>query len=1116
MGPFPAHVRLKGPRRALGAAVPLFLALMPLVLPQILRAQGTAGSSLSGIITDPSGAIIAHATVTATNAATAVSLKTTTNSRGFYSFPSLLPGNYSVTVSASGFETLEQNNVPLHAQESQQLSVQLKLGMTTKTVTVNAAPAALNLNEASLSQIVPTNALTVLPMMGQAILSLTTVAPGVTGTGTLQNSPNTSNDVFNSNVAPAVNAGGRSTESNLFTLNGSNITATPVGGTANAMPLPDSVSEMRISTNNYDAAYGGNAGMVVNVETKSGSNQFHGDLFEYHTDSGIDSRNVFQSTPGSYFPFRRNEFGGTIGGPILKDRLFGFFSIDDLQSSGASSGVFAFETPQFASFVQSQFPNSIAAKLLKNYGPQPNIALSNVETLAQYYKSNPGFFYPTIQSAQALGFSPNMPAVGTGAFTPLGTRTGLQWTVRPDLYFNQQKDHLFFYLNRTTETSAIEDPRPGFNGTSPSNGLTMNLDEVHTFSSNIINESSLGFYRPYGAVLNPPSALDVPGVTVNGIWGWGGNGGFEFSPGDFVQNTYEWNDIVTMIKGAHTLKVGFGYRRFEDNANFTGIYQRGDYFFNNLVDFSQDKPFSSTFQAVDPSTGLPTSQVRGYRGTESDTFVNDAWKATPNLTLNLGLRWDYFGNPYEAHGQQENFIFGPGNDFVQRLASGSAQVVPNLFQSARWNNLAPRFGFAWNPHFASKFVLRGGFGIFYDRPENQVYTNNRTNPPLFAVPNFGIPTGTPIAYGLCNATSTFNLNCPENPVLNQVKLTPTNGIEAPINGVETLIPVTVTGTTRQFPDAYSENWNLGVQYALTNETIAEVDYIGDVGRHFYLSTDINRVPLDNVNGLLKRPNPNFADIELSMPVANSNYNALSMGLRHTASHGMTFSAYYTWSHSFDLCSILAQGACVIPNFQNIQSNYAPSDFDARHHVAGLLTWDIPTRFQAGTLRGRVFNNWQLGTVTTLQSGLPFSVVCAAGFPNCDYNLDGYSPDRPSVTGPVKLAGGTPGEQQYLSGIFPPGSGQFGTQFFAPPKGQEGNLGRNTFRGPGLADVDFSFDRRFVIHENLNLEFGAQAFNLFNRVNLGNVDGGMTDTTFGQVTSVLGNPRTIQFVAKFLF
>ena len=683
--------------RSLTSQLGTFLCLGIFVLgfASFVHAQ-QSGASLSGIITDPSGAIIKGATVTAINDSTGVTNTTTSNASGYYSFPALQSGTYTVKVSANGFQTSIQKNVVLFAQTPAQLPFQLKLGSITQTVTVTSAPPALSYSTASLAEVIPPKAITTLPLMGQNVYSILTVAPGVTGTGTLQGSPNTGSDVFATTSAPAINAGGRSYESNLYTLNGNNTTATPVGGTAQATPLPDTVSQMRVSTNDYDAQYGGAAGMVVNITTKSGANKIHGDVFEYHTDNALSSRNVFQSTPGSVNAFRRNEFGGTVGGPILKNRLFGFGSIDILRSSGAGSFVTAFETPQFANFVESQFPNSIAATLVKSYGPQSNIQLSNIETLSQYYQSNPGYYFPTIQSAEALGFSPDMPAIGFGTFTPTGTRTGKQWTARVDDYFNQQKDHLFYYVYRSSSNALSEDPRPAFNGTAPSYTMTMNLNEVHTFSPSIINESSGGYYRTYGAALNPPSALAVPGVNVNGVWGWGGNGGFEFSPGDFVQNVYNWNDMVTMIKGAHTFKVGFGIRRWEDNANFTGIYQRGDYYFNNLVDFSQDMAYSSTFQAVDPSTGKPTSQVRGYRGTELDGFVNDNWKVKPDFSLNLGLRWDYFGNPTEATNKQENFLFGTGSDWLQRLATGTAQVVPALYANARHDNFAPRFGFAWN------------------------------------------------------------------------------------------------------------------------------------------------------------------------------------------------------------------------------------------------------------------------------------------------------------------------------------------------------------------------------------------------------------------------------------
>jgi hypothetical protein len=355
-----------------------------------------------------------------------------------------------------------------------------------------------------------------------------------------------------------------------------------------------------------------------------------------------------------------------------------------------------------------------------------------------------------------------------------------------------------------------------------------------------------------------------------------------------------------------------------------------------------------------------------------------------------------------------------------------------------------------------------------------------------------------------------------NPLLTQVKLNAANGLVAPINGVETLIPTTLYGTTRDFPNAYSETWNIGFQYAFTNKLIGDVDYIGDVGRRFYLRTDVNRVNGDNVGGVLNRPNPNFADIELSMPIGNSNYNGVSVSVRQTAARSLTFAATYTWSKSLDLCSILSQGSCSVPDFSNIRANYGPSDFNAKHHFAGYVTWS-PNPFDQSSWTGRLLNRWQLNGVFTLQSGLPFSVTCSAGYPTCDYNLDGYNTDRPNVAGAIQIVGnGSPSTSQYISGIFLPGTGQFGTQFFAPPPGQEGDLGRNTFLGPSLINVDFGITRRFVIHEPFALELAGQAFNVLNRVNLSNPDGSMTDATFGQSTSVAGNPRTIQLVAKFLF
>jgi hypothetical protein len=1088
-------------------------------------AQSANEAGLSGTVTDQSGGVVASARVSATNTATNVTETTTTDSRGYYAFPSLPLGDYVLRVEKQGFQTLVQSNITLHAQVMQQLSPVLQVGNVTETVTVTSAPPPLDYASASMAQLVPTNAVASLPLLGLLPYDLLTVAPGVTGAGTLGGTVNTTNDVVANGQYLNINAGGRSYESNLFMINGSNTTDTPVGGSAAAAVLPDALAEMRVSTNDYDAQYGGQAGMIVNLSSKSGTNQYHGDLFEYHMDNALSSRNVFQSNPASVYAWRRNEFGGTFGGPIVKHRLFFFGSLDELRTNGASSGVYTFETPEFASFVASQFPNSIAANLVKNYPYQSGITLSNVETLSEYYQNYPGYYYPTLASAEALGFSPDLPVLGIGAWTPKGPRHGYNWTIRPDYFFNQQKDHLYYYAQRSSDVRANEDPRPAFEGTGTYFTDAMNLNEVHTFSPSVINESVLGYYRTFGGETAPSSALKIPGVAVGGIWGFD-SGGYPFAPANYVQNVTNWNDMITIIKGAHTFKMGYGIRRWEDNANFTGPYTIPYYYMVNLVDFSQDVPYQSSEQGIDPETGQSTSQVRGYRATEQDVFVNDSWKVKPDLTVSLGLRWDYFGNPFEATNKQENFLFGSGSDFEERVANGTAAVVPALYANARHDNFAPRVGFSWNPSLAKKFVLRGGFGIFYDRPSNQIYTNNRANMPLFAVPTFGVPTGTPVRYGYCTPTSTYNVSCPENPLVSQVSVNSSGGLIVPINGVETPIPTEQFGTTRQFPVAYSENWNFGVQYLISSNLVGEVDYIGDVSRHNYMSTDINRIDGDEnpTTGQLTRPNPNFADVELSQPVANSNFNALSIGLRRNAAKGVTLSAYYTWSRAFDYCSDYLQSNCGIPDISDIRANYAPANFDVHHHLAGYATWEIPAVWTSNSGLSRVFSHWKLSGVATLQSGMPFTATCNAGFSaGCDYNLDGYGNDRPNRVGSVQFASNYPSRHSYETGIFQPGSGQFGTQFYAPngygtPSyvPQEGNLGRNTFRGPGLADVDFGIGRNFPFAERYSLEFGGQAFNLFNRVNLGGPDGGMADPTFGMSTGILGNPRAFQFFAKVHF
>jgi hypothetical protein len=1094
-----------------------------LIFGQVCLAQ--FNSTIEGTVTDPTGAGVPDVAIRAINESTGVVSRTLTSASGFYAIPALPPGRYRVEATKLGFNTAVQRDVVLEAARVQSVPLQLTVGAVTTQVTVAAEAPVVETSEAHVSEVTTSQEVLSLPLAGRNVLNVIAQTPGVTGTGLVSDRAG-SNDIFNAVNSPSVTANGQRGSSNGFYVDDTSVNDNPDQGGAKLSPNPDSVQEVRVSVNNYSAQYGRNSSVLTQIVTKSGSNQLHGSLFEYHTNNKLTARNVFQNTAdpitGRLLPvFRRNEFGGSAGFPIRKDHTFLFGSWDELKSSQGTGSLRTAETPEFTSFMKANYPNNIATQLLSSYPPQIG-ANAPPRTVADVMQ---GFRLGACNGTNELGMPCNMPLLQTGVLSVSAPRNGRQWNLRFDQVFGEGGDRVYVNFYRMSVVSNSVSVRPAFTTAPPASTDYGNINYTHTFSPTFVNVAAFGFTRNFGeSPLNHPS---VPAINVSGMSGFGGGWG----PAGFVQNDFHWRDLASFNRGSHAFKAGFDIYRDQDNAPFTGPTLRPSFSFANVFDFAEDKPFAEDNINFDPRNGGPPFQDYGFRSTTYGFFLQDDWKVRSNLTLNLGLRWDFSGNPTMNVGRLTNLQMGEGDTFEQRIAGAKVVPVEHMFSELNIGYLAPRFGFAWDPTKAGKMSIRGGWGIFYDRWPNKVWSDTtRGNPPYLAAASASIfnPTGPQPLYVLGTSDSPpYGFRLPGV----QAGLNPANG---PICCLSS-----VGGTDQNLKYAYAENWFFGVQVSPAKSVVMEVDYMGSVGRHLYNVIDRNRFAGDLIinNGTLRRLNPYFASINYGDNSASSSYNGMTVSVRKIFSGGITFQTSYTLGKAIDYINAPGAGAgsvyAPVIDAYNVNRQRGLSDNDVRSKLAFNFVVALPSLRDAyAPVRG-VLGGWELSSLAVFQTGFPYTVFTSAPFQpvwnnaSCadtvtagcriigntggDYNADGFDYDVPNA--PAFGAGKTYSRSEFLNGVFN------ASDFPAPPLGQEGDLGRNIFHGPGLAQVDLSLLKNFhipwFVREGARLQFRAEMYNLLNRVNLNGFDTDLTSGTFGRATSTF-TPRAVQFAGRIEF
>jgi hypothetical protein len=1104
--------------------------------------------SITGVVSDPSGAMIPDAQVTAVEQSTGFNRSSRSLQDGSYDIPLLPPGQYRVEAAKSGFETLSQGPITLLVNAHLKIDFRMKVGAQATTVTVSAPPTVLDTQSSSVGTTIEQGKVQELPLNGRHFLELTLFTPGVVPAA---------GGSENSTRGGGINVNGLRESMNNYLLDGMSNTSMGVGQYVVTPPL-DSVQEFRMETGMYDARFGGQAGAQVNMVTRSGTKQLHGSLHEFLRNKVFDARNYFEPEVP---PFVRNQFGATLGGPITlpgiyngRDRSFFFLAFEELRESRAFYNNYRVPTlaERGGDFSDLLGADCAAPTVLLNplallggvVQPFTNInqVLPTADPVGQALMN----FYPKPNIVGAKCGDANFLAKGKREIElPTYTaRVDHQWGTKDTMFFRvgQTLDHTFLPFGEGTLL-------PGYGQRNRNGFMVAGVDWTHTIRPSLLNEFKFGYNRwkldynnqdqgqPIAQQLGIlglstlPSQTGVPNMNVGS---YANVGAGENVPQGGAVNTFELADTVTEIYGKHSLAYGASVasvRRAnfsEDNMirgefDFTGLVTSG---LGNLTPADLGLPANTILGngLADALLGLPTYWINGVAVyisaamTTPNYFFQDNWKVRPNLTLNLGLRYEFNGLVTERKNQFANFDFQNGDLMV---AGNSAVTLmqydptTGTFVSVGTTNLgstaenralqhpdrddfAPRFGFSWAPQ--SKTVVRGGGGVFYDRTFGDVDFQKSSNPP-FAKVSFGTLQGALPLIG--NGTLPVGTGAIIQSVFQPNLVGPAFATPSPFN--------------LHFQDAKILEWTLNVQRELPGALLFEVGYMGTRGMHLVREWDPNQPIPDPATQTTTQPYPVYGNFTYTDSNGDSIYHSLQTKLERHFSGGMAFLVAYTYSKSIDTNSTVFRtnrNTNFPQNSQNLAAERARSEFDIRHRLSAAYVYRLP--FGTGRLQfgshalNYLVRDWQVSGIITAQTGPPFTPQVGG---DISHTQEGN--DRPNVVGNPIPAKQTPNQWVLASA------------FSAPAPYTFGNAGRNSLTAPGLGSWDFSVSRHFRLTEGTALEFDGQIFNLLNRANFDVPQTDLASPSFGKIFNTVqavagfasggpGDPREVQLGLKLTF
>ena len=1075
--------------------------LFALSLLSALPLAAQFSSAVQGTVLDPSSASVPNAKVTLSSARTGISSEAQTNTGGFYRFSALAPGDYEIKVETAGFRTASVN-LTLTTGQTRDLNLSLEVKSGGDTISVTGEAPVLDTAESRQQLTMDQKKIRDLPLLNNSIFSLLSLAPGVTGL-------NGASDNFNPEYFAGMSANGASPRGNTYNVDGLSITSNITNGTANMGVNPEAVEELTVETNTFKAEQGLGSSIVVSITTKAGTNQYHGAANYWFTNQDMRARTSLPFVP-RYAPFKRNNLSGAFGGPIRKHRTFFFTAIELLRQTDAIASNETIESPEFVTWARANFPNTLGVKLLADY------PASAVPVVTPNFRNAQQVIGNECGTPAAANIPCALPMLAQGTWNRAPARNGLQYNFRGDQYFRDGKDRVFGSFIRTESDNDNLVARPFFDNHSKRFVNAFQANYTHTFRPTLLNEFAVSGNRVQG--FNGFDAkLRIPAINVAGSMGLGVGGGL------FVQNNWNWRDVLTWVKGSHSLKFGGNYFWGNDWADFPQGNSRPTFNFNHLLDLVRDQPFSGSAASRDPLTG----QLKRYRfGAKVNTlgmFVQDEWKVRSNLTLTLSLRYDDFGNP---SGIQDflysNLIVAPGSNYADQFRNAKIQPQDAQFPGRLKNNWSPRFGFAWSPGKSRKWSVRGGAGLYYDWVTlGESIDRVNINPPNFLFPQvgqllpikpiFGVGTADTFPYG-------FTL-----PVIPSVGLDQRGGLA----GVQT----SVGGIDPGLKAPRTLNFLIGLERELPGRTVVGINYSGSLAANGLVGTDFNRVAGDLIDGRLDRINPSFGTMTYIVNSNSISYHALIASVRRSLGQRGSIQGSYTTSTTSDYYQggSRSTGAGNVPEPSQLRSYRANSAFDVRHRVSASGVYRLGTPFKSNLVARNVLGGWEIGTTLIAQTGTPYWIVNNGGFNpfrdangaitgfrplSGDYNADGVNFDLPNVPS------GLPSRFSRSSFLGNNGgrAAMNAADFTAPAVGTQGNSPRNAFRQQGVLQVDSSViknNRLPFLGESGNLQLKFEFFNVLNRVNLGGINGNVADPNFGRILGQ-GGPRSIQVGARIAF
>jgi hypothetical protein len=1071
---------------------------------------GSPVGSISGTVKDQSGGVIPSAQLTLTSAATNQVFKTTSNAQGEFQFLELAPATYSLVAEASGFKKINVSSITVQVDQTTHLELKVEVGNTTESIQVEGAAPLLEPDKSTLSSVVDSNNVSSMPLNGRQALDLALITPGVlpTATGT---------QVLSFNVA------GARSQSNVYTWDGASNMDTQVNSNLNNFRIGDAVQEFSVQTSVATAEFGRGSGGQVSVVTKSGTNQIHGSLFEYLRNSDFDATDFFiNKNKGTKTPLHRNQFGGTAGGPIKRNKTFFFASYEEFRQVAPTPSSTIVPTAA----QRSQVTDPISLALLK--------------------------FWPSPNTSGAVNYITN---VGSTTFD----YTGL---MKIDHNFSD-RDHLSArfadYQGNTFTPGAL--PLEGGNGNVPVSRNAV-LNETHTFAPTLLNEFRAGYSRNQTFItvqdigLNAASIFQNNGVPLTGVvdgtkniqdsglptiaiaGGFASLGSTTNLPQGRITNTTEIFDNVSWIapfgNSKHSFRMGFHIRE-EQARRYLDSTERGSFSFLSWADFAAGQVNSASFK-----TG---STLDYWNRFPWDVYWQDQWKIKENITLNYGVRYEYPSAIYQERNQALNFIPGLGAVVLgsnQLLTVDPTKVGPSALVLSQApvsvsnsgvhsdkNNVAPIVGLAYTPRgmkglFGNdETVIRAGFRVGYDDIFNNIPANMGLNIPF----NLGTTQTAGVTQpGKFSWATGYNQNVP------LVKL---NAAGQPLVGL-----IGLSAEDPNIRSAYVYQYNMGIQRRIGQNFSLEVDYQGSTGHKLGLYLDYNQPQVIVNNPALRGnqapnvqiyPYPTFGGISVGKDIGNSNYNGMVATAKYQSRKGYFLQASYTWSHSIDDNSAFFGSSgelSVISNGNQINLDRGNSSFDTRQRAVVVYNMDVPIgpghRLMGSNniINREIFGGWQASGIVSAQTGQPFTVYDTAA----DFSGFNQLADRPDVVG---------------SGTFQTNysnpDAAFNPAYFSavPPTGRVGTSGRNAYYGPGLFNWDATALKTFAVWgERTKLTFRADFFNLTNHTNFANpvhnigsgstfgkitqTVGSATATSVGTTAGAVGGPRQIQFALRLTF